>query len=229
MSTPIGKKIKDLCGMKGISMAQLAEHLGKTKQAIYEIVDKEDLNTSIIRKVAELLEIDPAYFLMDSIALDLNKAQIHEVFHSKAYDRLDRTGVVPLYDIEAAANLNTLTTEGAQDLIGTIRIPNLPKCDGAVYVRGDSMYPLLKSGDIVVFKIVEPRLENILFGEMYLVQLCIDNDPYLVVKYVNRSDRGDQWVKLVSYNEHHTPKDVPVQSLQSIALVKLTIRYNTML
>lgn len=48
--------------------------------------------------------------------------------------------------------------------IDHISIPNLPKCDGAVYVAGDSMYPLLKSGDIVMYKEVID-IKNIFTGD----------------------------------------------------------------
>lgn len=50
----------------------------------------------------------------------------------------------------------------SQTPIDYIHIPNLPRCDGAIYVVGDSMYPLLKSGDIVLYKQVS-GIENI-FG-----------------------------------------------------------------
>ena len=54
---------------------------------------------------------------------------------------------IPLYDLEATAGLVPLFTESANNIpLDYITIPNLPKCDGAIYVTGDSMYPLLKSG-----------------------------------------------------------------------------------
>ena len=52
---------------------------------------------------------------------------------------------VTLYDISAAANLKTLLADRPQYALGRIVIPNIPVCDGAVYVSGDSMYPILKS------------------------------------------------------------------------------------
>ncbi|GCB33387.1 hypothetical protein KGMB02408_03320 [Bacteroides faecalis] len=39
-----------------------------------------------------------------------------------------------------------------QYAVGKIQIPKISFCDGAIYVNGDSMYPILKSGDIVEFK-----------------------------------------------------------------------------
>lgn len=134
---------------------------------------------------------------------------------------------VPLYDIEAAANLRTIFSDKSQNIIDKIRIPQLPKCDGAVYVRGDSMYPLLKSGDIVVFKEIY-NLEYIVTGEMYLIDYSIEEDDYLVVKYIQKGDAEDK-IKLVSYNSHHQPLDIPISSIRSLAIVKATVRLNTMI
>ena len=57
---------------------------------------------------------------------------------------------VQLYDVSAAANLRTMLMNRNQYVLGKIVIPNISSCDGAVYVSGDSMYPLLKSVTLLV-------------------------------------------------------------------------------
>ena len=52
-----------------------------------------------------------------------------------------------------------------QYALGRIVIPNIPVCDGAVYVSGDSMYPILKSGDIVGFKSIHFTLYQVIVTE----------------------------------------------------------------
>lgn len=144
-----------------------------------------------------------------------------------SYDKKIEEQEINLYDINAAANLQTLFELGQQNVIGKLRIPNLPRCDGAIYLRGDSMYPLLKSGDIVIYKILN-NLSNLIFGEMYLIDYSIDGDDYLVVKYINESDI-DNHIRLVSYNQHFGPIDIPLSSVRSIAIVKASVRINTLL
>lgn len=151
-----------------------------------------------------------------------------QVYHPKYTEKLESDGAITLYDVEAAANLKTLFDNKDQNILGQISIPNIPKCDGAVYVKGDSMYPLLKSGDIVAYKVIPVDMRHIFFGEMYLVSIDMDGDEYLTVKYVNHSDKGEDWIKLVSYNQYHQPKDFPLSSVRAMALVKLSIRMNTM-
>lgn len=152
---------------------------------------------------------------------------IQRLDHPKATEKSLTDQEVNLYDIYAAANLKTLFLNKNQNILGKISVPDMPKCDGAVYVTGDSMYPLLKSGDIVVYKEVRD-FQNVIYGEMYLVSFELDDDDYLAVKYVNRSEE-DGKIKLVSYNTHHEPKDIPVDSIRAMALVKLSIRKNTMI
>ena len=150
-----------------------------------------------------------------------------EIIHNpKTIDKLgDRN--ITLYDITAAANLKTLLTNRSQYILDSIRIPNVPQCDGAVYISGDSMYPILKSGDIIGFKEIS-SLDYIIYGEMYLVSFHIDGDDYLSVKYVNRSEK-EGCIKLVSYNPHHDPMDLPLANIQAMGIVKFSIRKNMML
>lgn len=135
---------------------------------------------------------------------------------------------VPYYDLEATAGLQELFDSGKpHKILDTIKIPNLPKCDGAITVTGDSMYPLLKSGDMILYR--ETSLDNIFFGEMYLLSVKVDHwEEYITVKYVQRSEKGEEYVKLVSQNSHHQSKDIKLNQISAIALVKASIRYNTM-
>ncbi|MGV3705419.1 MAG: LexA family transcriptional regulator [Arcticibacter sp.] len=142
-------------------------------------------------------------------------------------DRRQNLQRVPLYNIEAAAGLVKLFDK-QQDVLDYISIPNLPKCDGAVYVAGDSMYPLLKSGDIVMYKQVNDIANGLFWGEMYLLSVSVDDDEFTLVKYIQKSDLGSDYVKLVSQNSHHAPKDVHIKDIRALAYIKASIRVNSM-
>lgn len=136
---------------------------------------------------------------------------------------------IPLYNLEAVAGLVPLF-ENAQAIQTDeyISIPNLPKCDGALFVTGDSMYPLLKSGDIVIYKQIQDFANEVFWGEMYLVSVEIAGEEYISVKYVQKSEEGKEYIKLVSQNQHHQPKDIPLCKVRAMALVKASIRINSM-
>ena len=131
---------------------------------------------------------------------------------------------IPLYDITASAGLSALYSS-SNNILDYLSIPNLPRCDGAINVKGDSMYPLLKHGDIVVFQRLTDLEDEIMFGEMYVVDMSTPHLERIYVKYVQKSDKGEDYVKLVSYNEkHHPPKDVPLKKIRAMAQVKASIR-----
>ena len=128
---------------------------------------------------------------------------------------------------EPAGLVELFSDQARQTPISHIQIPDLPPCDGALYVRGDSMYPLLKSGDIVLYKEIANNSSGILWGEMYLLSFTLDGEDYITIKYIQKAD-DDRFVRLVSHNPHHSPKDIPADSIQALALVKASVRFNTM-
>ncbi len=136
---------------------------------------------------------------------------------------------IPLYSIQATAGVVPLFNHSDRfEPVDHITIPNLPKSDGALFVSGDSMYPLLKSGDIVIYKTISNDIEDIYFGEMYIISLELAGEEYTSVKFVQRSELGQGYIKLVSQNKHHEDKDVRVSKIRAMALVKASIRLNSM-
>lgn len=131
---------------------------------------------------------------------------------------------VPLFNLEATLGLVPLMSNGNDDaIIDYLTIPNLPSCDGAIYATGDSMYPLLKSGDIIAFKKVDTT--NLFFGEMYILSIFLDeSNTYKTVKFVQKSELGDEYIKLVSQNQHHSSRDIRLNQIAAIGLVRASIR-----
>ncbi|MBK5213591.1 MAG: S24 family peptidase [Flavobacteriaceae bacterium] len=173
----------------------------------------------------ESVKQEKSYFETGKTPFSVNEPRVFKLRTDANYD----DQAIPLYSLEAAAGLVELFQEH-NDIqpIDTIHIPNLPKCDGAVFVAGDSMYPLLKSGDIVMYKQVHDIKNDIFWGQMYLVSLASNGDEYVMVKYIQRSPKGDDYVTLVSENRHHQDKDIKISKIRALALIKGSVRINTM-
>ncbi|MCQ4155108.1 S24 family peptidase [Riemerella anatipestifer] len=195
-----------------------------------------DLGESILNKILENCpELNPEWLLTgrgNMLKNDNENKDSGIIIHRgnrKTRDAIHETQDVPLYDIEATAGLQSLFKSGkTANILDNIRIPNIPSCDGAISITGDSMYPLLKSGDIVMYKEIPVDLQSIFFGEMYLLGVMVDEfEEMITVKYVQKSDLEGH-VKLVSQNQHHQPKDVPLNRITAMAMVKVSIRKNTM-
>ena len=151
--------------------------------------------------------------------------QIHKP--TKYTEKIFESQEIPLYDIHAAANLRMLFSQKNQNILTTIKLPNIPQCDGAMFTIGDSMDDLIKAGDIIFYQQIND-LNNIVPGNIYVVSIDVEGEEYLTLKYVLRSEYGNDWIRLESHNKIHHPKDFELKHLNAIALVKLSIRMNTM-
>ncbi|WP_334130448.1 XRE family transcriptional regulator [Alistipes shahii] len=143
-------------------------------------------------------------------------------------DRLIDRQQIPIYDMEAVAGLVPLFADQySQSIVEVMETTLIPKCDGGLRIVGDSMYPLLKSGDIVFYKQVHDIMHSIIWGEMYLISFDIDGDEYVSVKYLQKSDIPDHIV-LVSYNEHHKPMEIHINRIRALAFIKASLRLNSL-
>lgn len=220
------------------------EKQGITKASFY---DKTEISASNFKgsglkseiggdKIVKILsvypEINPEWLLTAKGEMLRSKqrlvAEPGAVYQLKT-DRMLKEQSIPLYDLEATAGVVELFSKsGTNKPIDYISIPNLPKCDGAIYVTGDSMYPLLKSGDIIMYKELSNSIDNIFFGEMYLISINQDGNEYVTVKWIQKSDKGDDYIKIASQNSHHDPKDIHIKDVRAFALIKASIRINSM-
>lgn len=219
-------RVKLIRKQLGMTQEQLAQRLGVGKAALSMIeTGKAGLSMRNRNILVQELNVNPEW-LEHGIGEMFNaKPELHTFTHRT--DTSLPLQSVPLYSIEGTAGLVPLFNNQSEfKPVNYIHIPNLPKCDGAIYIAGDSMYPLLKSGDIVLYKQLQ-NIEDIFWGDMYLLSIEIDGEEYITVKYIQKSDQ-EGYVKLVSQNPHHADKDVAINRIRAIALVKASIRMNSM-
>ena len=226
----ISEKIYQIINVNGLTKNAFAKKLGISSTIIYHILeDRNKPSADVLQKISSMFGISLDWLLMDKgemlIKKDNNIVSEQAIVYQRGKKQSDQD--IPLYDIEAAAGLVQLFQKH-NNIIDYITIPNIPKCDGALRITGDSMYPLLKSGDIVMYKQEQDIPNGIFWGEMYLLSIANDGDDMILVKYIQKSEQGKDFIKLVSYNEHHQPKDIPVKNIRALALVKASIRINTM-
>jgi len=230
METTVNERIRDLIHHLGVSDRRFAEMIEVPQTTISNLFNRRtEPSYKILHAIINRFEfVNPKWLLTGegTMRLKENNLSVQLISEAKAAERTFDNQQVNLYDVNAAANLKTLFANREQNILGKIVIPNMPRCDGAVYVKGDSMYPLLKSGDIIAYKELS-SFQNVVYGEMYLLSFELDGDEYLTVKYVNKSER-EGYIRLISYNSHHEPMDIPISSIFALALIKVSIRMNTM-
>ena len=221
----MGERVKLIRKRLGLTQEQLAQRLGVGKTALSMIeTGKARLSARNRNILVQELNVNPQW-LESGKGEMFNAEPDYTAFRLRSDNSLPMQSV-PLYSVEGTAGLVPLFEEqGATKPINYIHIPNLPKCDGAIYIVGDSMYPLLKSGDIVLYKQLQD-INSIFWGDMYLLSIDLDGEEYITVKYIQKSER-EGYVKLVSQNPHHADKDIEMSRIRAIALVKASIRMNS--
>ncbi len=222
----MGHRLKLIRKALGMTQEQLAQRLGVGKTAL-SMVETGKANLSNRNKNVLVQEFNVSPTWLESGEGDMFNADpaLVKAFSHRTDNSLPLQSV-PLYSIEGTAGLVPLfTNRESIEPVNFIHIPNLPKCDGAIYVVGDSMYPLLKSGDIVLYKQLQ-NMEDVFWGDMYLLSVDINGEEYITVKYLQKSDR-EGYVRLVSQNPHHADKDIRIDKIRAIALVKASIRMNS--
>ena len=222
----IGDRLKLIRKELNMTQEQLAQYFGIGKAALSMIeTGKSGLSARNRNVLVQEFNVNPDW-LESGRGRMFNALPEMKPFLRRTDSSLPQQSV-PLYSIEGTAGLVPLFADSATAKpVNYIHIPNLPKCDGAIYVVGDSMYPLLKSGDIVLYKQLHD-IGDIFWGDMYLLSLDIDGEEYITVKYIQKSDR-EGYVKLVSQNPHHADKEVAMSRIRALALVKASIRMNSM-
>lgn len=138
----------------------------------------------------------------------------------------DHAQKIPIYDLVATGGIVSVFQDQNAEPADYLSLPGLPPVDGAVYIRGDSMAPLIKSGDIIIYKRVSLSEDSIMWGQIYLLSYTFDQDSYTAVKYLRRSERPGH-IRLASENPNFDPQDIPSSSITSLALVKASITFHT--
>lgn len=229
----IVERIRQIIDYKKISTRQFCIEVGVANGFLDKV---KDVGSEKLLKILNTYpELSPEWLLTGkgNMLKPEHENQSQEVTivkgNRKTRDAIIDLQEVPLYDLDATAGLSTFFRgDKKANLIDTIKIPNAPRCDGAFGVVGDSMVPLLRSGDTILYKEVPLNIDYIMFGEMYVLSYDLgDWEEVLAVKYVHKSKKGKNYIKLVSENPNHADKDIPFASIKALALVKVTIRFNT--
>lgn len=164
--------------------------------------------------------VDPAIFNEDT---EINRTEEPTaIYHS--YNKIKKQSV-PVYDVQNASGILSLFEDPRLKATDYVSVPNLPKCDGGIQVNSDSMYPILKNGDTVLFKKMEKNIDNIFWGEMYLIVFNTDDsEDFFMMKWIQKSDKGNDWIKLVSENSQYEPKEIHFKNVKGLALIRASIR-----
>ena len=223
-------RIAQIAERERISIGKLERIIGASKGVLSRAIsNKSDIQSKWISRIVENYPQYSGDWLLtgngEPEKISVSSVNVQEEFSLRT-DRKIEVQDIPLYDMSATAGLVAIFNDRNIRPEDHLRIPNLPQVDGAIYVRGESMMPLLKSGDIIIYKKLELSLDSILWGQIYLLSFIAGGDTFTVVKYVQKADQPG-YIRLVSHNEQFQPKDIRLDSICALAIVKASITFHT--
>lgn len=202
-----GERIKQRREQLGISQTELAECIGTSKQNLYKY--ENDIITNIpsdrVEALAKRLNTSPAYIMGWNEGDSLPSPAITEdtvtfpVITSVAahYDgvSIDESAAGEKIEVPRAY----LKGRKAEDFC-------------AMRVRGDSMYPDFRNGDIVL--VLKQSTMNH-SGEIGVISY---GDDEMTIKRINYVD-GEDWLELVPLNPAYPPKRIEGIDLESCHVI----------
>lgn len=223
----IVSRILQIIDYKGINRRKFYIETGLSNGFLDKV---KDVGASKIEHILNIYaEINPEWLLTgkgNMLKSDNVKEKVSTTYTSET-NEFTTDQYIPLYSTQTAVEIIDLLGDSKkQNPIEYIRIPKISICDGALYLTGDSMSPLVKSGDVIVYKKIVNPWQNIIWGEMYLIHLNNDGNEYFFARFLNQSER-EEYVQFTTQNPHHQTVEFPLSSIKALALVKATIRINT--
>ena len=217
-------RISELAKLEGITIGALEKQIGASKGVLSRAIQNNtDIQAKWLSRIVENYPDYSASWLLSG-AGEAKTGIVTSFDDGNCHSKGDQD--IPLYELAAAAGFASLYQDHPQIAESYLSIPNLPPVDGAIYARGDSMTPLISSGDIVIFKKVDLSPNNILWGHIYIISYEIEGDDYTVLKYIRRSPKAG-YIRLESYNNRYNALDIPAASITALALVKASISFHT--
>jgi len=196
------KRLQQIIRECGVSQYRIAKDLGISQSTIKNYQEgKTKPNALILEQLSDYINVSYQWLLTGNGEKNKN---------SEA-DGNFKSGI-RYYTTEAVAGTDEFSSTnkgGFQD----VNIPGFSDCDIAINVWGNSMEPVLKSGNIIICK--EWRQDYIDFGNIYLI-VTKDNR---MIKYLRKSPNENK-VICASENKSYDPLEIDKDEILELYIVK---------
>lgn len=212
-------RLKQIRRELGLTQGEMAEKMGCSKANISMIETGKSILTEKNKLwLVKLFNINPEF-------IETGKGPIMPAGPDRCADSREADRI-PLFDLKGISKLEQLFhPAGGIVPEGYISIPNMPRCDGAVYYVGDMMYPILRSGDMVLYSRLADTSE-IFWGDMYLLAVETSGGEYISVCRLDKSENHGKAI-MHGADPGRSSTEIDIARIKAIAFVKATIRMNS--
>ena len=212
-------RIKYLMGVMGLRQSAFAERVGTdVSNFSKQLNGKLSISEALVNKIVVGMGVSKRW-LMDGEGTPFEKGS--SLSPAVSAGREQESGV-PVYDIDVTAGAMTREMLFADDrIVGHISVPGINPMCRVVRVSGDSMSPVINSGDYIAVRQVTD-LSVLYWGQIYVVLL----DDYRMVKYLRRHEDRDK-VVLRSANPAYDDIELPREAIRNLFFVDNIIHIDT--
>lgn len=196
-----GEEVKKILEVDGHQLNELAERLNISPQNLNNWLGVQDIKTGILEKIAQAINKNIYYFIDKQTLRTQERDEFPE-------------GAIRYYDIDASAGSVEMFDPGKGVKFKKIIIPGYGDCDVALNVWGDSMEPVLRSGEIILCK--EWKESFFEYGYIYLI-ISIEN--HRMIKYIQPAI-DDSKISCVSANSLYKTFEINKTDILKLFIVK---------
>ena len=217
--------IKDIAEQKNIPLATIASELGITPQALSKLMRNNSTKIDTLEKIAQILKVSATVFFDDSANGEMLKSNVRSL--GGVYSASQKDDVVVMIDfvpVSARASfLENLDTYSCS----FEKFPIIPKSNEKAEIEkykifevdGDSMYPTISDGALILAKIVPESSWH--YAEGVVVAVFSD---FVVVKRISRNELlTSNILVLASDNEKYGQMTVQLADIRAIYKAKRII------
>lgn len=202
---------------KGLSRRKFQDAIGVSNSYIQNI--SKGISNDVLNRISIQYPELNTNWLLTGIGEMLQSAERNEKSISvpqTAVSTKQRKGAL-IYDIDATCGLSGRDIEFTDEkVIGSIDAPEINPDSKIIFATGDSMLPLIASGDRIVIRKIE-SWDYFNYGQVYLI---ITNE-YRLIKRVRRHPKdSDNLILLRSENSDYDDIDLPKREIIHLFIVE---------
>jgi phage repressor protein C with HTH and peptisase S24 domain len=179
-------RLTQMVDYKNISLNKMSQDIGVSNSYFNKMIKNNgSVGHEILTKIVEFYEISPDWLLT-------GKGDMLRASNKTSVDLPEYSNkLIPFFDSEAEAGIMKISDMSAiEEPAEMIDAGDwFRDADCAMRVHGDSMFPVYKSGSIVVMKQVLNK-NLVIFGQDYVVQ----TSEYRVIKRLQKSGKPNCWL-----------------------------------
>lgn len=211
------ERLLNYIAYKGIDKATLERNSGLSNDAVNKMGD--NTRTKTLDKISNAYpDINIAWLKTGVGEMLINEERKEKIISvdKTAISETGRKGAL-IYDIDATCGIDGRDIEFTDErVIGSIEAPEINSNSKIIFATGDSMIPLITSGDRIVVRKIE-SWDYFNYGQVYLI---ITNDYRFIKRVRKHPANPEDLILLRSENKEYDDIDLPKREIVHLFIVE---------